>query len=408
MRLLCTLLASAAIAGAQCYTFSGNGVSVSMNITGVTNTVAQSSNETFTVQQQSTFTYQGTAYAGPAIPASVGFSYASGSNISSFIVTTANFSTQPYWTVNLAGEGMFDFFPSAPPATFPPLSAWNLGPVTMNYEFNNGPVVFSTATSITSCSGTAAPPQGTIASAGTAFAPVSYGIAQNTWTVIKGTNLVPATTPAAGVTWSTAASFAQGLMPTELDGVSVTIDGKPAYVYFYCSAFTSTICDVDQINVLSPLDNALGPVNVVVTNGSSSTAPFSAVMEALVPSLFNFDGVHIVAAHLNNTLVGPTTLYPGLSTPASPGEQIAVYATGFGLPTDTLTAGSASQFGALPSLPACSVGGIPASVAFAGLVSPGLDQLNINIPANSPGGDVAISCIFAGSTTPPGNVVTVQ
>jgi uncharacterized protein (TIGR03437 family) len=179
-------------------------------------------------------------------------------------------------------------------------------------------------------------------------------------------------------------------------------------VYFYCSAFTSTICDVDQINVLSPFDNALGPVQVVVTNGSSSTGPFSAVMQALVPSLFNFDGVHVVATHLNNSLIGPTSLYPGLSTPASPGEQIVVYATGFGLPTTTLTPGSDAQFGALPSLPVCSVGGIPASVVFAGLVSPGLDQLNINLPANSPSGDLAISCTFAGAMTPPGNVVTVE
>ena len=48
---------------------------------------------------------------------------------------------------------------------------------------------------------------GTITSAATAFAPVSAGIAQNTWLAIKGTNLVPANTPAAGVIWSTAPEF---------------------------------------------------------------------------------------------------------------------------------------------------------------------------------------------------------
>lgn len=406
--MMLTAAITASVAGAQCYTFSGNGVSLSMNITGVINTVSQPSSVTFSVQQQSTFTYQGTTYQGPAIPGTVGFSYAQGSNISSFSVNSSNFSTQPFWGVDLAGEGIFDFLPNSPPATFPPVSAWNLGPVTMNYSFNGGAVVFSTATSITSCSGTTAPTPGAITSVSTAFAPASYGIAQNTWTVIRGTNLVPPTTPAAGVTWSTAASFAQGLMPTELDGISVTIDGKPAYIYFYCSAFTSTICSVDQINVLSPFDDALGPVDVLVTNGSTSTPPVSAVMHSIVPSLFNYDGVHIVATHLDNSLVGPTTLFPGLSTPALPGEQIVVYATGFGLPTTTLTPGSDAQFGALPTLPVCSVGGIPASLAFAGLVSPGLDQLNINIPANSTSGDLAISCTFAGATTPPGNVVTVQ
>jgi len=249
---------------------------------------------------------------------------------------------------------------------------------------------------------------GTITSVTTAFAPASSGIAQNTWTVIKGTNLVPSSTPAAGVTWSTAASFAQGLMPTQLNGIGVTINGKPGYIYFYCSAATSTICTSDQINVLSPFDSTLGPVQVFVTNGTSVTLPFAATLETLVPSLFNFDGSHIVATHLNNSIVGPATLYPGLSTPASPGEQIVVYATGFGLPPTALTPGSASQFGSLPTLPVCSIGSNAASLAFAGLVSPGLVQMNINIPANSASGDLPISCTFAGATTPSSNVVTVQ
>lgn len=255
---------------------------------------------------------------------------------------------------------------------------------------------------------TGSAPGGVIASVATAFAPASSGIAQNTWTVIKGINLVPASTPSAGVDWSTAPSFAAGQLPTQLNGISVTINNKPGYIYFFCSAATSPVCTFDQINVLSPFDNTLGPVQVVVTNGTSASGPFTATLQPLVPSLFNFDGSHVVATHLNNTIVGPATLYPGLSTPASPGEQIVVYATGFGLPSTSLTPGSAAQFGALPSLPACSVGTNAASLAFAGIVSPGLVQLNVNIPANSPSGDLPITCTFGGATTPAGNVVTVQ
>jgi uncharacterized protein (TIGR03437 family) len=59
------------------------------------------------------------------------------------------------------------------------------------------------------------------------------GIAQNTYIVIKGANLAPAATAAAGVIWSTAPSFASGLMPTQLNGVSVTVNNKPAFAYFY-------------------------------------------------------------------------------------------------------------------------------------------------------------------------------
>jgi uncharacterized protein (TIGR03437 family) len=60
-------------------------------------------------------------------------------------------------------------------------------------------------------------------------------IAQNDWIEIKGSNLVPANTPAGGVVWSNAPDFAQGRMPTEINGVSVTVNGRPAYVYFFCS-----------------------------------------------------------------------------------------------------------------------------------------------------------------------------
>jgi hypothetical protein len=90
--------------------------------------------------------------------------------------------------------------------------------------------------------------------------PPSSGIAQNTWVEIQGSNLVPATTPAAGVDWSNAPDFAQGRMPTTLNGISVTIDGIPDYIYYFCSAATSSVCSQDQINVLSPLDTALGTV----------------------------------------------------------------------------------------------------------------------------------------------------
>jgi YD repeat-containing protein len=83
-------------------------------------------------------------------------------------------------------------------------------------------------------------------------------IAQDTWIVIKGSNLVPAATPAAGVIWSDAPDFASGKLPTQLSGVSVTVNGKAAFIYFYCSAATSSICSADQINVLTPLDATLG------------------------------------------------------------------------------------------------------------------------------------------------------
>jgi uncharacterized protein (TIGR03437 family) len=53
------------------------------------------------------------------------------------------------------------------------------------------------------------------------------GIAQNAWIEIKGTDLSPAGV-ATGLTWSQNPSFESGIMPTELGGVRVTVNGKPA------------------------------------------------------------------------------------------------------------------------------------------------------------------------------------
>ncbi len=235
-------------------------------------------------------------------------------------------------------------------------------------------------------------------------------IAQNTFIVIKGANLVPATTPASGAIWSAAPSFASGLMPTQLNSVSVTVNNKPAFVYFYCSAVTDPACAQDQLNILTPLDNTIGPVPVVVTNGGVSSPPFTANMQAVAPSFLLFSTAGYVAAtHANNSLVGPTSLYPGSSTPAAPGETIILYAVGFGLPATPLVNGSSSQSGSLPMLPVCQVGGNAAALTFAGLNGfPGLYQLNITIPATAVNGDNAVGCTYNGSSTPAGDLITVQ
>ncbi|HTX35759.1 MAG TPA: hypothetical protein VME43_12090, partial [Bryobacteraceae bacterium] len=238
-------------------------------------------------------------------------------------------------------------------------------------------------------------------------------IAQNTFIVIKGVNLVPETTPAVGVIWSNAPSFASGQMPTQLGGVSVTINGKPAYIYFFCSAATSQVCTSDQINVLTPLDSTTGLVPIVVasttSSGTTESSPYEANLAAVAPTLLAFGSTSYVAAtHANSGLVGPTSLYPGSSTPAQPGEQVAVYSVGFGLPTTPLASGSSTQSGVLPSLPVCVVGTNVATVTYSGLISPGLYQLNIVIPDGTPNGDQSIGCRYDGTVTPGGILITVS
>lgn len=247
-----------------------------------------------------------------------------------------------------------------------------------------------------------------ISSVVTANGTPGAGIAQNTWIVIKGTNLVPAAAPAAGVDWSSAPEFASGQLPTKIGNVSVTVGGKPAYVYFYCSAATSNVCTSDQINVLTPLDGASGLVPVVVTNNGVSSLPFSINLNGISPALLEFGaGPYVAATHAGGSLLGPASLFPGLSTPAKVGEQVVVYGVGFGLPGAAIVNGSSVQVGSLPTPPACQIGGNAAPLSFAGLISPGLYQFNMTVPAAA-SGDNPISCLYNGVPTPVGALITVQ
>jgi uncharacterized protein (TIGR03437 family) len=262
--------------------------------------------------------------------------------------------------------------------------------------------ITQTSATVTGSVTKAGPTTPVISSVATANFPFNR-IAPNSWVAIKGAHLVPATTPKGGVYWSNAPEFAQGKMPTQVGGISVTMNGKPAYVWWFCSAATEPACAQDQINVLTPLNWDAGDqqVLVVVKNGSDSSAPWPILKNDVNQSVLMFDTLgHAVATHLNGSLLGPTSLYPGLSTPAKGGETVTLWATGYGLPTATLVEGSSSQSGSLPSTPACFLGGAQVQVG-AALVGPGLYILNITIPNNATPGDNFFYCTYNNSAPAP-------
>lgn len=221
-------------------------------------------------------------------------------------------------------------------------------------------------------------------------------IAPNTWLEIKGIDLTP---NADSRTWQSS-DFVGNQMPAALDKVSVTVNGKSAYVYYISPV---------QINVLTPPDSISGQVQVVVTNNGTATAAFTAQAQSISPSFFVFNGGSYVAAeHVNGNLIGPTTLYPGASTAAKPGETIVIYANGFGPTNIPITRGSTMQGGTLSSLPAIQIGGLAATVQFAGLVAPGEFQFNVVIPASLGNGDQSITATYGGASTQPGALITIH
>jgi uncharacterized protein (TIGR03437 family) len=47
-------------------------------------------------------------------------------------------------------------------------------------------------------------------------------------------------------------------------------------------------------------------------------------------------------------------------------------------------------------------------VAFAGLISPGLFQFNVTVPAATAAGDQPVVCTYNGASTPAGDLISVQ
>ncbi len=233
---------------------------------------------------------------------------------------------------------------------------------------------------------------------GASFTP---GIADGAWISILGTNLASTSR-----VWK-AEEILNGKLPTTLDGVSVTVDGMPAAMYYVSPT---------QLNVQAPATGKTGAVSVVVSSGSGSSAPMSADTRRNAPGLFVFSpaGGKYPAALIARSdggveYLGPTGLFgTALATrPAKPGEVILLYATGLGPTNPAVPAGQVFS-GAAPTVDQVTVtiGGVKANVGFAGLSAAGLYQLNVTVP-NVAAGDQVLSLSVNGVSAQSGLSVAV-
>ena len=202
---------------------------------------------------------------------------------------------------------------------------------------------------------------------------------------------------ASSVSWSSS-DFTGGNLPTQLGGVSVAINGKPAFVEYVSPT---------QINAIAPDDVALGNVSVQVTTPQGLSYSATVLKQASSPAFFTYPAggvTYVAAVHLDGTLVGPAG--PS-SRPAVPGEVIELYGTGFG-PTEPAT--PASQLISVPALlsrPAqVAIGGANAEVQWAGIVSSGLYQLNVVVPSVA-AGDQPVQSSVSGFQTSGGALLTI-
>ena len=107
----------------------------------------------------------------------------------------------------------------------------------------------------------------------------------------------------------------------------------------------------------------------------ASPAVFT-LLQTLAPGFFQFPGNYAAATHADGTYVAGPAL-------AKPGETIVLYGTGFG-PTQPAFSTTAPVVTPLPLTPptglAIRIAGVDASIAYAGLISPGVYQFNVVVP----------------------------
>jgi uncharacterized protein (TIGR03437 family) len=205
---------------------------------------------------------------------------------------------------------------------------------------------------------------------------------------IYGSNLAGSTRG-----WATA-DFDGRKAPTTLDGVTVTVGGRPAYISYISP---------NQVNAQVPGDTALGStVPVVVTYNGRSSAERNITVNAvsgslLAPPIFRVNGrQYAVAFHTDGpvrTLVSDGRVPGVAAAPVRRGEILEFYGLGFGPVTPGNAAGEIAQ-GESRVLNDVQFlfGSIPGDVRYQGL-SPnyvGLYQFNVVVPDGIPAGDVAL------------------
>lgn len=258
------------------------------------------------------------------------------------------------------------------------------------------------------------PPVITSIDSASAYGGYAY-FASGSWLEIKGTNLAdlsdPRLTAAANPGQWTSADFTRSNAPTALDGVSVSINGKAAYVWYLSTG---------QLNVQAPEDTATGNVAITVANCKAASSPTMFARRALAPGFlapsnyaaggtkymvatFASDGAYVL-----NTSTGAAF---GLnSRPAKPGDLIVAYGIGFGNVAPSILPGViVGASNALVDPIIVSFGPTPATLSYSGLAGSfvGLYQFYITVP-NVANGDYQIKVTQNGSTVPQTMYLTVH
>jgi uncharacterized protein (TIGR03437 family) len=295
--------------------------------------------------------------------------------------TTGSQTFEFNWTPPATDSGNVDFYVA--------------GNAANNSGDNTGDFVYSTKVTVTPAGATSQRPA--ISSGGvTSAANAKAGVVAGSWITIYGQNFTTSTRSWRGD------EIVNGVLPTSLDGVSVTVNGKPAAISFISPG---------QINAQAPDDTSTGTVAVVVKNAAGESTPAMVNLQQFSPACFQFDSTHVAAVAPDGTLIAPAGLLGAgvTSRPAKPGETILLFGTGFGPTSPGVPAGKVFQGAAnLSNNVRITIGGAQADVSFAGLSGAGLYQFNVTVPSTVADGDQSVAASIGGVDSQAGSLLSVR
>ncbi|HVP46370.1 MAG TPA: alpha/beta fold hydrolase [Bryobacteraceae bacterium] len=163
-------------------------------------------------------------------------------------------------------------------------------------------------------------------------------------------------------------------LPPELAGTTVLLGGQPIGLLY---------ASPEQINAVLP--SGISGLQQLTVQNSDGQHSLNVLLEPSVPTLFSSDqtGSGLAAAINASTgeIIGP-------ESPVHAGQFVSLYGTGLG---ETQRIGN---FDYATTQPTATIGGIAAKVLFAGAAPgyAGLDQINVEVPADvAPGDAVPVS-----------------
>lgn len=252
----------------------------------------------------------------------------------------------------------------------------------------------------------AAPPGPPVITPGGIVSASAFGgftsISPGSWIEIYGTNFSTTTQ-----SWGNS-DFTNGVGPTTLGGVSVSVGGKPAYVDYVSPG---------QVNALVSSDAPFGGgsfITVANANGTSDQYPIYINQTQAGLLTLNVNGkAYVAGINSDGTYTLPTNAISGVaSRPAHIGETITLYGVGFGPVNPSFPAGTivtAQNSLTLPIL--FTIGGVQATTpAYYGLAPSltGLYQFNVVIPRTGANNGAALTFTLGGVKADQSLLIAVQ